>query len=243
MTGFQPRLWPTIITLVMVAILIGLGSWQLQRRVWKTDLLATIAERMNAAPVDIPADIDDPKDWRFRNAVVTGHFANDRALHLYGRTLDGKAGVHLLVPLIRDDGSAILVDRGFVPFVHGGNLADYSNQEGRSTVTGVVRLPEPPGWFLPSANPALNIWYAVDMPAMSAKTGLTLAPIYIAARPLTAAAGFVDGGSPIATGGTEGAGIRNEHLNYAIFWFGMAVALIVIYVMSSWRGASRARTS
>jgi surfeit locus 1 family protein len=236
MIPFRPRLWPTIIALVMLAILIGLGTWQLERRAWKTELLATIAERMNAAPVELPGAIDDPKAWLFRNVQVTGHFANDRALDLYGRTFDGKAGVHLLVPLIRDDGGAILIDRGFVPFSHDNALADFATVDGRLTVTGVARAPEPGGLFLPSSNPARNIWYAVDLPAMSTATGSTLAPLYIAARP--------SGGVwPAATGGTEGTGIRNEHLNYAIFWFSMAAALAVIYVMSSWRGASRAKPS
>jgi surfeit locus 1 family protein len=229
MTAFRPRLWPTIITLILLAILIGLGSWQLERRVWKTALLTTIAERMDAAPVDLPHDIASPPDWLFRNVQVTGHFANDHGFDLYGRTFDGKAGVHLLVPLIRDDGSAILVDRGFVPFSHNNALADFGTVDGRLTVTGVARLPEPGGWFLPSSKPAENIWYAVDMHAMSAAAGLMLAPIYIAARPSGAP------GWPAATGGTEGAGIRNEHLNYAIFWYSMALALIVIYVMSSVR--------
>ncbi len=221
----------------MLAILVGLGTWQLQRRAWKTELLATIAARMNAPPVDLPSDLGDPGNWQFRDVQVTGHFAGDHALNLYGRTFDGKAGVHLLVPLIRDDGAAILVDRGFVPFVHNSALADFAPAEGRLTVTGVIRLPEPAGWFLPSPKPAENIWYGVDIPAMSAATGLALAPYYVAARP--------SGGSgwPAATGGTEGTGIRNEHLNYAIFWFSMAAALVVIYVMSSWRAASRAKPS
>jgi surfeit locus 1 family protein len=237
MTRFNPRLWPTIITLVMLTILVGLGTWQLERRAWKTELLATIAERMNAAPVDLPADIDDPSGWRFRNVQVSGHFANDHALDLYGRTYDGKAGVHLLVPLIRDDGGAILVDRGFVPFVHDNALAEFPTDDDRLTLTGIVRLPEPGGWFLPSAKPAENIWYAVDIPAMSAATGLRLAPIYIAARPSGSAEW------PAATGGTEGTGIRNEHLNYAIFWFSMAAALLVIYGMSSLKRGERAEPS
>jgi surfeit locus 1 family protein len=237
MRGFRPGLWPTIIALIMVVILGNLGAWQLRQRVRKTDLLATIAQRMNAPPVELPSAIDDPKAWLFRNVQVTGHFANDRMLDLYGRTFDGKAGVHLLVPLIRDDGSAILVDRGFVPFSNSNALADFAAVDGGLTVTGVARAPEPGGWFLPSSKPAQNIWYAVDIEAMSAATGFMLAPIYIAARPSGAS------GWPIATGGTEGTGIRNEHLNYAIFWFGMAAALIVIYVMSSWRGASRAKPS
>ncbi len=227
MIAFRPRLWPTIIVLMMLPILIGLGIWQLHRLTWKTELLATIAARMNAAPVDLPAMIVDSQGWAFRNVTLSGHFADVEPFHLYGRIYNGKAGVHLLIPLIRDDGSAVLVDRGFVPFEAGGALVDYRREQGPVTVTGVVREPEPAGWFLPRAKPAENIWYAVDIAAMAAASHLNLAPIYVAARPSG------ETGWPAATGGTEGTGIRNEHLNYAIFWFSMAGALLLIFVLSS----------
>lgn len=227
MTRFQPRFWPTVVALIMMAMVIGLGTWQLQRRVWKTDLLATIAARMNSAPVALPAQIDNPADWSFRSIHVTGHFAADKALWLYGRTYDGKAGIHLLVPLIRPDGDPILIDRGFVPFDHASELAPYAPADGPVEFDGVVRLPEPGGLFVPSSQPDKNIWYTVDLPAMSKTVAQPLAPVYIAAKPSGAT------GWPAATGGTEGAGIRNEHLNYAIFWYSMAVVLAAIYLMSS----------
>jgi surfeit locus 1 family protein len=227
MTRFKPRFWPTVIMLTMMAMVIGLGTWQLQRRVWKTDLLATIAQRMNGEAVPLPATVGDVPGWTFRHVTVNGHFDQSYALWLYGRTYDGKAGVHLLVPLIRDTGDTILVDRGFVPFDHGSELAPFADPPATATVDGIVRAPEPGGIFMPANQPDKNIWYAVDIAAMSKTVGMTLAPVYIAARPTG------NPGWPVATGGTEGTGIRNEHLNYAIFWYSMALVLAVIYVMSS----------
>ena len=227
MMGFKPRFWPTLVMVVMMAMVIGLGTWQLQRRVWKTELLATIALRMNSAAVPLPAMIDNPADWTFRSVHLTGHFAADKALWLYGRTFDGKVGIHLLVPLIRAEGDPILVDRGFVPFDHGSELAAFAPADGAVEISGVVRLPEAAGLFVPSNQPSGNIWYTVDMAAMAQITGTRLAPIYVAATPAGAP------GWPAATGGTEGTGIRNEHLNYAIFWYSMAAVLALIYVMSS----------
>ncbi|HTJ62374.1 MAG TPA: SURF1 family protein [Alphaproteobacteria bacterium] len=228
MARFQPRFWPTVIMLTMMAMVIGLGTWQLHRRVWKTELLATIAQRMNGDAVALPAAIDNPPDWTFRHVTVDGRFDQSYALWLYGRTFDGKAGVHLLVPLIRDTGDAILVDRGFVPFDHGNELARFAEPPATGAVDGIVRAPEPGGLFMPSSQPDRNIWYTVDIAAMSKAVGMKLAPVYIAARPSGDAAGW-----PAATGGTEGTGIRNEHLNYAIFWYSMAVVLAGIYVISS----------
>ena len=120
---FQFRPVPTAIALIGVAILIGLGTWQLYRRTWKENLLATIAARMESAPVAPPAEIADPSAWAFQPVRVTGRFANDHVDRLYGRTYDGAAGVHLLVPLVREGAPPILVDRGFVPFDHASTLA------------------------------------------------------------------------------------------------------------------------
>jgi surfeit locus 1 family protein len=227
MNRFQFRFWPTVIMLIMMAMLIGLGTWQLQRRVWKTDLLATIAQRMTGDAVALPTAIDNPADWTFRHVTVSGHFDQSYALWLYGRTHDGKVGIHLLVPLIRDTGDTILVDRGFVPFDHGSELAPFAEPSPSGTVDGIVRTPEPGGMFMPANQPDKNLWYSVDVAAMSKVVGMTLEPVYIAARPTG------EPGWPVATGGTEGTGIRNEHLNYAIFWYSMALVLALIYVMSS----------
>jgi surfeit locus 1 family protein len=226
--GFRPRPWPTAIAVIGVAILISLGTWQLHRKAWKEELLATIAARTDAAPVPLPAEIDDPGRWSFRRVRVEGRLDNAHALWLYGRTRDGKAGIHLLVPLERENAPAVLVDRGFVPFAEGSRLEHFASTDMPVEIEGVVRLPESGGWFTPADRPDDNIWYRVDPSAMGAKLGLRLMPVYVAAVPSG------EPGWPAGTGGTERAGIRNEHLNYAIFWYMMAAALAVIYLLSSW---------
>jgi len=225
--GFRPRPWPTAIAVVGIAILIGLGTWQLHRKVWKETLLATIAARTEAPPVPLPAKIAAPATWTFRRVTAAGRFDNDHAFWLYGRTQDGKAGIHLLVPMVREGAPTVLVDRGFVPFADGSNLAPFAKIDGPTEVEGVARTPEPGGVFTPASRPDDNIWYAVDPAAMGARIGAALMPVYVAAVPSGGA------GWPAGTGGTESLGIRNEHLNYAIFWYSMAAALAVIYVLSS----------
>lgn len=224
---FRPRPWPTAIAITLLAVLIGLGTWQLHRRVWKVELLATIAARTQADPVPLPTDIADPAAWAFRRVRLAGRFDNDHALWLYGRTYEGKAGIHLLVPFLRAEGPAVLVDRGFIPFEQGSRLAGFATIDGPTELDGVVRLPEPDGWFIPASRPQDNLWYAVDPASMGHQAGLDLLPVYVAARPSSS------DGWPVGTGGTEALGIRNEHLNYAIFWYTMAAALAVIYVLSS----------
>jgi len=234
MSRFRFRLWPTVVALIMIAIMIGLGTWQVHRLAWKTGLLATIAARMNGEPIPLPAAISDPASWTFRRVTVSGHFAADKALWLYGRTYDGKAGIHLLVPLIRQDGDAILVDRGFIPFDHGSTLAAFEPALNDAVdIDGIVRQPEPGGLFVPSNQPDRNIWYSVDTPSMSKQLDMPLAPVYIAEKPGDHPHAGVQFDWPVATGGTEGTGIPNDHRSYAIFWYSMAVVLAGIYVISS----------
>jgi surfeit locus 1 family protein len=80
---------------------------------------------------------------------------------------------------------------------------------------------------MPGDKPDANIWYEIDIPAMARAAGRALAPIYVAARPSD------DRGWPRGIGGAESLGVRNEHLNYAIFWYCMAAALLAIYIVSS----------
>jgi surfeit locus 1 family protein len=229
---FRPRLWPTLIALAMLAILIGLGTWQLHRRDWKEALLAQIATSMSAEPISLPATLPDPASWTFRRVRIAGRFDSAHAFWLYGRTYGGKAGIHLVAPFLRDSGDAVLVDRGFVPFDHGSTLAPFAQDDGPVEIDGIVRAPEPAGWSVPANKPGENIWYAVDIPAMAQSAGRPLAPVYVAARP------HAGESWPAGTGGTESLGIRNEHLNYAIFWYSMAAVLAAIYILSS-RSRSR----
>jgi len=251
---FRPRVGPTVVALIMIAIMISLGIWQVHRLAWKTDLLATIAARINGPAVPLPATLADPSNWAFRSVNLTGYFDPDHALWLYGRTYDGKAGIHLLVPLIRAEGNPVLVDRGFVPFEQGSKLANFKPvfdphrlvppvhdseigdlllRRGSVEISGVVRLPEGGGLFTPPNQPDRNIWYSVNMPDMSKQLGMPLAPIYIAEKPGDNPNLGIQFDWPAATGGTEGTGIPNDHRSYAIFWYSMAVVLAGIYVISS----------
>ena len=87
------------------------------------------------------------------------------------------------MPLVRDNGPAVLVDRGFVPFDHGSTLASYPSIDGPTIVEGIARVPEMGGWFTPGNRPDQNIWYTVDIAALTREAGMPLAPIYIATRP------------------------------------------------------------
>lgn len=224
--GFRPAFWPTAIALPMLAALLALGTWQLYRLDWKRDLIARIEQRVNAPPVPLPVQIADPAAWEYRRVVVTGTFLHERELHVLGHTRRGNLGYHVVTPLRRTDGGGlVLVDRGWVPSDRKEPPARAEGQVGGPTaVEGIVRLPWPQGLFVPDNDPARNIWFWTDAAAMERAVGAALPPLLVEAGPAPN-----PGGLPV--GGQTRLQIPNNHLQYAMTWYGMAVALVVIYVV------------
>ena len=155
---------PGLATLVALAILIGLGTWQLQRMAWKEDLIAQIETRAYGEPGAILPEADWPS-WRadqdeFRKVRVTGTFLHEFEAPVYGLARGERQGApiqgyYLITPLKLAGGAIVMVNRGFVPT----DLRDparrsESQPQGEVTVTGLVRAPEARNPFTPNDDPA-----------------------------------------------------------------------------------------
>lgn len=215
------------------ALLIGLGTWQVQRKAWKEGLIATVTERFAARPTPLPppaewARLDQAHD-EFRRVVFSARFLNDKEGLVYttGSTLragDSGPGYWVFTPA-RLDGGTVMVNRGFVPQ---GREDPATRRDGELPgpveIVGVLRWPERPGLFTPAADPAKNLWFARDPAAIAAAKGEgPVAPFYIEQE------------APPAPGGLPRVGalqpsFRNNHLGYAITWFGLALVLAVVFV-------------
>jgi surfeit locus 1 family protein len=236
---FRPELWPTVFLIPALAMLIGLGVWQLERRVWKTDLIDRIEHGMAAAAMPLPAQIadsgDDP-DLDYRHVTVTGRF-DTHAFRLLARVHDGNTGIQVVSPLIRDDGGpAVMVNRGWVPLGVDGKPAAFDPPPaGSVTVEGVARRPLAQGWMQPDNNAATNEWFWADLPAMAAAAGLAqAAPVIVEQTPGPDKARYPLGGQTIVE-------LPNDHLQYAITWFSFAAILIAIYLLHHLRRGGAAR--
>ncbi len=219
--------WPTLMTIPALILLVGLGVWQLERKVEKEALLASIAAGFAASPVSLPDRIDDPKAWAYRPVTVTGTFDHAHELYLYASNLAGdhQPGYHVVTPLDRGGAPAVLVDRGWVPE----NLKDPKTRtegqiEGKVTVHGISRVSSGAGPFTPDPEPAKRLWFSNNIPSMAAALGEAVSPILVQAD-----ATPNPGGYPV--GGQTRINIPNNHLSYALTWFGLAIALAVIYVV------------
>jgi len=211
----------TTFLLVLVAVFLALGTWQVRRLFWKLDLIARVEARIHAAPVPAPArdawDGVNARDDEYRRVTATGFFEHDRSVLVQAVTQLG-AGFWVVTPLRLDDGSMILVNRGFVPAGKRDPAARMASEiaAGPVTVTGLLRITEPGGAFLRSNDPANGRWYSRDVAAIAAAEGLSdVAPYFIDAD-----ATPNPGGLPV--GGLTVVAFRNSHLVYALTWYALA---------------------
>jgi surfeit locus 1 family protein len=212
---------------ILIVILLGLGTWQVQRLHWKEALLATIAERTHAEPLslkEVELKFGETGDIDYTPVVATGEFLHDAERHFFA-TWQGKSGYYVYTPLRLESGRVVFVNRGFVPF-------DKKNPEKRQqgqvagiqTVRGLARNPLPgkPSIMLPDNDPDKNIFYWKDLRAMAILSGLDVdrgvLPFFVDADARPNPGGLPRGGVTIID-------LPNNHLQYAITWYGLAAAL------------------
>jgi surfeit locus 1 family protein len=221
---------PGVAALCALAVLLGLGTWQVQRKAWKEALIAIVTERFAAPPVRLPPPVEwprlDPSDDEFRRVGFSAEWLNDQEALVYttGSSLraDAAAPGYWVFTPARVPGGIVMVNRGFVPE---GRQDPATRSEGRTAgpvdIVGVMRWPETPGLFTPAGEPAKNLWFARDPAAMAAAKGLgAVAPFYVEQE------------SPSVPGGLPQVGklqpsLPNNHLGYALTWYGLALVLVV----------------
>jgi surfeit locus 1 family protein len=226
--GFRPAFWPTLITVPAILLLLLLGSWQVQRLLWKLDLIESVEEGLKAAPVLLPAGAVDAQAWNYRRVMVKGVFDHAREFHLLAHSERGNFGYHVITLLKRTDTPGhVLVSRGWVPADDKEVARRAAGQvEGEQTITGIVRAPWNQGVFTPENDLSRNLWYSGDAAGMLKAAGVTDAPLL-----------FVDADASVTVpGGWPRPGhtrltFTNNHLAYAFTWYSGAVVLAVIYVL------------
>lgn len=231
---------------VALAILIALGVWQLDRKAWKEALVANLEQRLAASAVALPP----PTDWprlsaatdEFLRVAFAADFLNDKEALVYtsGSTLRGASGgpgYWVFTPARVVDGSGagaiVMVNRGFVPEGKQDPASRPSSRlAGRIDIVGVLHWPEPPGPFTPAGDSLRNLWFSRDSVAIASAKGIqTTAPFYVELE------------SPEPPGGLPHAGrlqatLPNNHLQYALTWFGLATVLTGVYaawLFGGWR--------
>ncbi|MGE0563740.1 MAG: SURF1 family protein [Pseudolabrys sp.] len=224
---------PTVFAVIGFVVLTGLGVWQLERKVWKEDLLATLAARLAAPPSPLPPSSAwaslDRKDDEFRRVTFHAEFRPEQAALVYAtpsalRPDVRGTGFWVFAPARLADRS-VVVNRGFVPESRK-NAGSDPAPSGVVEITGILRWPESPSLFAPAGDLRQNVWFIRDHAAIAAtKKWGAVAPFYIdmeapqppGALPRVAPIGAVK--------------LPNNHLQYALTWFGLAGCLAGVYLV------------
>jgi surfeit locus 1 family protein len=229
---------PGLATLVALSILLGLGTWQLQRKAWKEALIAQIETRSRGEP---GAVLPEPawSEWRantdeFRRVRLTGTFLHEHEALVHGLAPGERGapaqGFYLFTPLRLGSGATVVVNRGFVPTeLRDPGSRPQSQPPGEVTVTGLVRAPDAGAWFTPENVPAQNRWFTRDPQAIAAARGLDrVAPFYVEADATPNPGGWPRGGQTRFDR-------PNNHLQYALTWYGIALTLVGVFGAFAWR--------
>ena len=222
---FRPQLWPTLAALAAFLVLVGLGTWQVERLQWKESLIAERQARLAAPPEPLPSDAEDWRTWEFRRVQMSGAFRHDLEQLFGASAIDGQLGHHVLTPMLRGDGAAVLVDRGWVPADKAHPAARRESQIGGPVeVTGIARYRADgePGWFTPDNQPQARLWFRYDLPAIEEAIGLELLPVVVEAD--------ASGSDGLPIGGRTRIELPNNHLQYALTWYGLAAVLVAMYL-------------
>ena len=234
-----PRRFPwaaLILGIVGIAILVSLGTWQVERLAWKEGLLATIDHRIHSAPrplAGIERQFAETGDVEYGPVEAEGAFDHAGERHFLA-TYEGQSGFFVYTPLKLADGRFVLVNRGFVPYDRKDPATRAQGQiAGPVTITGLARNPlaDKPSSMVPDNDPAKNIFYWKDRDAMGRSAGLDpalLVPFFIDANSVPNPGGLPVGGVTIVD-------LPNNHLQYAVTWYGLAAALAGVLGVWLWR--------
>lgn len=218
-----PRIWPVLLaTLIGFAILMTLGVWQVKRLAWKEALLAQLAANAAAPAVDLSTAYNMSRagsNVEFVRVAFTGTYKNDAWMKMLS-SYQGGQGWTILTPA-SGEGWAVVVDRGKLP---GQRLEHFDQPQGPQQIEGVIRThPYGQGFFDPANDPKGNMWYWWDVKGMLAASGLPSDlkpfPFVVQLLPSATTAEFPRPEEPKSD-------LANNHLGYAITWFGLAATLL-----------------
>ncbi len=244
--GASGRIAFVALMLALTGVFAVLGFWQLQRHGEKEALIATVASRMDDQPVALPPAGEwpslDPAEFDYRPVTLTGHFETDATVLVFTSLAEprggqGGPGYWVMTPFATDGGGTVFVNRGFIPQQAREDLArlePMNPASGGLTLTGIARQREEPGAFTPPADAEERIDWIRDPARLAALARVQgpVAPLYV----------DLPAGVPgeLPQGGETVLDFPNNHLGYALTWFGFALLTPALLVF--WLRRSRART-
>ncbi|KAJ6621154.1 mitochondrial protein required for respiration [Mycena sp. CBHHK59/15] len=237
--GYKPRrdpwVTPTMVLLGFVPIFtFALGTWQLQRLQWKVNLIDELEEKLQLQPLSLPKRINLSviPEFVFRKVLLRGKWDHAHSMLVGPHTRDGVHGANVLTPLIREDGSTIIVDRGFISKEF--DLQSMHRDDGEAEFLGMLRTSQVRNTFTPDNHPEKGAWHWKDIDAMAEYAGGVDANV----QPVLVEEIFEGHEGEASTRLAKGMPIgrpakvdlRNAHLSYVITWYTLSLFTAVMFV-------------
>lgn len=226
-------IWATFFTVLGVLILCGLGTWQLKRLAWKTNIIQNLEQEYNrdVKGIYLSADMLEALGDDVKRGQVRGRYLPDKELLLQPRTYDGKAGYHIITPFeLQRTGQVILVNRGWIPMDYDPKKIKISDHtfnlmvDGGLVLTGMSKTFSGPNYFTPPNNPKKGQWFSLSVEEISKAKGIeNMLPVvfYLEKKKTEAPYPKTDALRQYPP---------NNHFEYSIFWYLMAFTMVSVYI-------------
>ena len=224
---FRPMLWPSLVSITVFLILLSFGTWQIKRLFWKEALIERYLLQSQSNPIKDPTQLKRNNVDEFKATKIEGSFLHKNEIYITGKTFEGNAGFHVITPFKLIDNTIILVNRGWVSEGYRDpQKRKFSLIRDNIALKGIVRYPQKKGYFVPENDGKQGFWFTIKpleifnfikldsynlindyyIDALRQGQKLTL-PIGVTGKPK----------------------LRNQHLSYAITWYGLALSLLFVY--------------
>ena len=225
----RPNVLPSIISLLAFVFLLSLGNWQMDRLKWKQALMAKVETRLQAAEISLPPASSwvtlAQKDYDYHAVRLSGRFDHSQEIYWYAGAFQGRTGVQVITPFALEAGGVVLVNRGFVAdSVRDPALRAQGQIDGLVTLTGLIRWPSARNQFDAPDAPDQRLWFVKDLESMTTHLDLDAAPFFVELDVISSVIG-----GPV--GGQTRISFSNRHLEYALTWYGLAVTLVIIFIL------------
>ncbi len=225
----RPKLVPLVMSVGGFVAMMALGIWQVERLQWKENLIHTIEVASKQSPLmQLPRDEAEREAQHFYTVRLTGHYEPEHEFDIAARYYKSRLGYSVITPFRIDEGAdagkLVLVNRGWIPATEKDGAARDAGLEGTHTITARIRISNERNRFTPANQPERNIWFGRDVAEMAAHAKLTVEPITLDRIDTQD-----DAALPIPSDGTVN--LRNDHLGYAITWFSIGLAILVISLL------------
>ena len=224
---FKPMLWPSIFSIFIFAILISFGTWQVKRLFWKEALIENYLTQSQSNPITDPAELEKSSINEFKSIGILGRFIHSNEIYITGKTYEGNAGFHVITPFIMENKKIVLINRGWVSESYKNpNKRKFSLTKGLVKLKGIIRYPQKKGYFVPENDGENGFWFTIVpnqiFDFINIVSNKTINDYYIDALRVGEKLTL-----PIAVDGKPK--FRNQHLSYAITWYGLALSLLFVY--------------